>query len=373
MFNIIMLILLLYMFIKSKNISTTLIVFLTILYFIEVVFVEFFFQQIFSVKANKFTTLDHVTYSIVIFVSVFYIFNANLKDNFQTDIRVLSFKKIDFFGLVFMTLLFIYLYYDRVIFNLGDYHLIANSKSSLVEYMILMCTVILYLSKCRILILGPYIALIILFFISGERLIMFSQMFVLYLIFKERLKFNFKFLLFFAFFLAMIIDFYRSVNYGSTDLDIHMSHFGELTISSMYLVDYTESLTFFDRFEYLIGIMIGNIFPSSFLPINFDIKRILISNINIPGGGWLPIWFYSLGGYVMVFFISIIISYFNLLVHNRILINNIVQDKMFIAYLIFTTSMINWYMYSPYQIFKFTIYGYILVCIMRKIKVFTWK
>jgi len=72
--NLVLFSILIIMFLKVKNTITTIIVFFMLCYFVEVIFVEEFFSKPFSEKAILFDSLDNVTYSLLIFTIIFYIF-----------------------------------------------------------------------------------------------------------------------------------------------------------------------------------------------------------------------------------------------------------------------------------------------------------
>ena len=74
MSNLFMLVALAFMFIRSKNTLTTLLVFLVIMHFLEVVFVELFFGKEFSTKAGMFDSLNIVGNCLFVFVIIFYFF-----------------------------------------------------------------------------------------------------------------------------------------------------------------------------------------------------------------------------------------------------------------------------------------------------------
>jgi hypothetical protein len=201
---------------------------------------------------------------------------------------------------------------------------------------------------------------------TGERLKMFIYFFIVYLLFKENFqRFNFKILLIGAIALAAFISLYRSgisLSGNTEESGAHISHFGELSISSMYLIDFSGSFSFHDSLIYSIGIFLANVVPSTMLPLSMDIKRSLLEVFDIPGGGWLPIWFFAIGGYPMVFLSSLGVSLFSRYIHRMA---NEVGHKHYIyfstVYVLFLATANNWLMYNPYQLFKFPLYAIILL------------
>lgn len=364
--NIVLFGILIIMFLKAKNILSTIVVFFTLFFFVEVVFVEIVFGTTFSMKADHFDSLHHVTYSLFLFTLIFYLLNNNLKDNVIFHTCFKCFHLSDFFGFFILVAIFMYTYYNNLILYAGDYHAIADSKTPLLEYMIPLLTVMLIWSKGRFLIVIPFLMIGLLYGFTGERLKMFIYFFIFYLLFKEKFKtFNFKVLLIGAISLAVIISLYRSgigLSGGTEESGVHISHFGELSISSMYLIDYSGSFSLHDSILYSVGIFLANVVPSAMLPLNMDIKRSLLDVFDIPGGGWLPIWFFAIGGYPMVLLSSLCISFFSRYIHYMA---NEVDHKHHIyfstVYVLFLATSNNWLMYNPYQLFKFPLYAIILL------------
>ena len=63
-----------------------------------------------------------------------------------------------------------------------------------------------------------------------------------------------------------------------------MSHFGELSITSMYLLDFTSDHSLLERTQAFAGIFLGNLIPSSLMPAGFDIKRMLSYQTDVSWG-----------------------------------------------------------------------------------------
>ena len=106
-----------------------------------------------------------------------------------------------------------------------------------------------------------------------------------------------------------------------------------------------------------IGIIFGNIIPSSILPEGFDIRRDLVDYVDIPGGGWFPVWLFALTGYsgiiLMSYFISMIIKKISLKVK---MCSNGIKLPIMLFFIVFVATLPRWFMYTPYQIFRFPMY-----------------
>jgi len=247
--------------------------------------------------------------------------------------------------------------------------MIAMNKTPLDEYLIPLITVILILTRGRFLVSIAFLTIALVYGISGERLKMFMYFFTFYLIFKNSYKFiNFKFLLIVALGMAILISLYRSNLSLDTfsEIPVHISHFGEVTISSMYLIEFSSAFSIFDKIYYGIGIVLANLLPSSLIPLDMDLKRSLVQYARIPGGGWLSVWMYSLGGYLLVGIVSIIISLFSRFIHIKLYKlneNSRIYTLYLSIYIMFLINMNNWFMYTPYQLFKFPIYIAIILII----------
>lgn len=360
--NFILFCILIIMFLKTENILSTLITFMVILFFLEVVFVELLFSKDFSSKSMLFNSLNEVKYSLLMFVGIFYYFNRGLKDDIVFITNFFSVKLIDIpYFFLFMFFL-VYKYYFNFVINAGDYHTIIASRNSLDEYAIPVFIIILIMNKGRFLLVTPFFFIALLYAYSGERLKMFMYIFLLFLLFKGNLKIlNFKFYIFLGVFFAILLSVIRRGGGESGDLDVHLSHFGELSISSMYLIEYSNGLSVSERGMYLLGLFIGNIVPSSMLTIDMDIKRSLIYFANVPGGGWLPVWFYALGGYPLLIVFSVMFSKLSQIVQKKAHNEKNKKNYFSIVYVVFIIMVNNWFMYTPYQIFKFPIYTLIIL------------
>lgn len=359
--NYILLFGLLLMFFRSRNTLTTLIVFLVLMHFVEVVFVKLLFSKEFSVKANMFNNVNEVGFILFIFCSIFYFFNGSLKDKMPLINTILSFKPIDIFSFILMSGFCLFIIYDSVFINFLDYHKISQNSSPVDEYFIIIFSIILVCSKCRLLVIFPFLLIGLIYVYTGQRMKSLIILYTVYLMLKDSYKYviSFKVLIFAALLIAMISDIMRSQGISVNTQDVHMSHFGELSVTSLYLIEFTENFTLLERIKAISGIFLGNLIPSSFLPDGFDIKRMLVSEIDVPGGGWLPVWFYSLAGYPGVVLIAVIVSSMGAFLHCSLIHvpSKLINDHLMrVFFIIFNSTSVIWFMYSPYVFVKFIIY-----------------
>jgi hypothetical protein len=352
------------LFIKSRNTLVSLLTFLGIMHFAEVNFVTLLFGKSILATNLNVDNIEIISICVFIFIFSFFIFNYNLKVTIRSS-KIFYVKYKDIFLFLFLSAIFGLLFYEKVIINGGDFYKIAASKSALEEYLIPVFVVILLLNRNRILIIIPILMISILYGYTGERLKMLIQFFMIFLVVQDRLRFmNFKLLLFVALFLSLGIDSYRSVsNNNIANNNIRVSHFGELTRTSSMLIDFSQSKNLVDKGYYLVGIVAGNLLPSSILPNGLDIKRDLSLEIRVPGGGWFPMWFFAIGGYGLVFVISILVSLLSRYLHKKAISSPANAKKLVYLsiYIIFVSTSVNWMMYTPYQLIKFPIYSVIFI------------
>ena len=341
------------MFLKSKNIVITTLLFFLMLFYIEVVLVDIFFGVGFSEKASKLSQKDLVISILTLFVFILYVFNYNINTNFEFKHRFNKFKLIDIFFFLIILGFTSYLYYTKGIRFDASYSELAKSRLPIEDYAMLAIILVLYLSKGRYLITFAVLVLVSSYFFAGERLRMFVYLFALYMMFSKNQNSNyFRAGLFAAFGLAMLISMLRS-NFASSDL-YHISHFGGVTISSMYLLDYVQNLDFLEKTQYFFGILLGNLVPSSFLPFDFDIRRSLSDYTTVPGGGWLPIWVFATGGYFGFIVFTTILAVFIRKLSFKIQTN--ANNAYLLFFIYFVATLSRWFMYTPYQVIRFPLY-----------------
>lgn len=355
------------MFLKSRNIIVTLLVFFLLLFYVQVAFSELFFGVDFSPSAYKFDHFSHVYYSITIFVFIIYALNYNINTNFDFKTRFVHFKGIDVLLFLMIAGLAFYLLLTKGIRIDGSFTEHTDARSVLEDYLFLPVIVLLVVSKGRFLVVLSVCILILSYFLAGERMRMFVYVFILYFMFvKDQNSNYFRLSLFVGLGLAMLLSLFRSS--FNISGEYHVTHFGSVTISSMYLMDYVEQMAFVDKLKYFLGIILGNIIPSSILPAGFDIRNDLFKYADIPGGGWFPVWFFSLAGLVGLSTISIIIASLIRMLSLKVNKYSSYSNKpITLFFMVFVATLPRWFMYTPYQILRFPLYivivyfGYLLI------------
>lgn len=368
--NIIFLISLLYIFTRSKNLIITLLTFFTIMYCAQVLFVEQVYGVGFSRSQDKFDSFDQVRNAIMIFYLVVAIPNYRINTNIKYPHRFRTFKYEDLLIFIFVAGLALYLLFSKGIRIDGSFGETVGIRSIVEDYIALPIIVSIVVSRGRWLVVVSVLMMALSYLLAGERMRMFVYLVPLFFVFGgKQSSIGFKIALFGVLAFAELISFLRSgvMTFGLAG-DYKVTHFGSVTISSMYLLDYTEGLPFFEKARYVVGIIVGNIIPSKYLPEAFDIKRDLFLYAEIPGGGWLPVWISALVGYWGLGLFSLI-SALVINVYSKQIVPLFLKRKthIFISYIVFVTTLPRWYMYTPYQIIRFPLYAGLICYIYLKI------
>jgi len=178
-------------------------------------------------------------------------------------------------------------------------------------------------------------------------------------------------ILFVGFLLAEVMSYLRSgLDIGDQPNDVNIIHFGEVTVSSIFMLNESQHFNAVQKIKFGIGIIAGNIIPSEILPDTMNIRRFIFNAANIPGGGWLPVFVYSVSSiYWLAFFAAIFgFTYAKIIKKiNRMAINSIEKRAYLAGYIVFTTTLPNWFMYTPYQVLKMPIYAFIGTYILSKL------
>jgi hypothetical protein len=163
---------------------------------------------------------------------------------------------------------------------------------------------------------------------------------------------------------AEVVSLMRSgLDLQSHNDKVNISHFGEVTVSSLYLLNMIDLYTPIQRAQFGLGIILANLIPAELLPPSFDIRKDLVSSFNIPGGGWLPVYIYAAAGYFGVLLLSVGLALtYRAAVHQST--RRTLSHHWRLAWqayiLIFASTLPNWLMYTPYQIIKLPLYSFIL-------------
>ena len=337
-------------------------------FYVEVVFVDTFFGLDFSPQADKFDSLNLMTLSVSVFVAISYIFTYRINTNFNFESRLWKYKDSDLIIFVLISLIAAYLTVTKGIRLSGSFVDYAGERSVLEDYLFPIIVVLLVISKARFFVVVGVLLLSLSYFLAGERMRMFVYLFTIFLLFSKKQNSNlFKTLLFFALSSAMIMSLFRSGL--SFSEEYHVSHFGSVTVSSMFYMDFIAEKNIFEKISYFIGIIAGNIIPSSWLLEGFDVRRDLFASKNIPGGGWLPVWFYGIFG--MTGLVSFSLSFACCIRVMSLRLQKFVSgvDEMVVIFFItFVATLPRWFMYTPYQLIKFPLYSVLVYLGLKGIK-----
>ena len=154
----------------------------------------------------------------------------------------------------------------------------------------------------------------------------------------------------------------RSTNINA---DYNVTHFGSVTISSYYLLDFSESLSTYDKINYAAGTLVSSVLPSSVVGEEFNIRKAIYEYADIPGGGWTPVYIFIVSGFGGVFITSLIFAriYFRVL---KVLSFEYVPF-LFAPLVIFISTCPRWFMYTPFQLLKMPLYGFVFTFFLFKV------
>jgi hypothetical protein len=262
---------------------------------------------------------------------------------------------------------FILNYLIKFGFRLDGSFLDTKHERSTIDYYVYVYTIALLTASRNnriVVVLCIFISLV--YFIAAERMKAFLYIISLLLLIgniSNRNKMGI-FVLIFGFVSAEIMSLLRSnIDFSDNNSDVNLTHFGEVTVSSMYLLNESPFFSTIEKLNYLFGIFLGNLVPAGMIPESMNIRYFVGNAYNIPGGGWLPVFIFAASGYVGVFLAAIFIGKFY--VRLIAVINqkkNYTDIKAFYItfVIIFIATSPNWFMYSPYQVMKMPLYGAVL-------------
>ena len=245
----------------------------------------------------------------------------------------------------------------------------AGIRYVIEDYISLLVVVILIASKARWMVVMAVLILSLTYLLAGERMRFAFLAFPLYLLlFRKNNSYLFKIALFGGLFFFATISLLRS-GIGDVQGWYKITHFGSVTISSLHLFDYASVLSPMEKFNFFIGIFAGNIIPSMLLPPSYNIRLALPDFVDIPGGGWFSSWFYALGGWAGLLVFSVLFamlcrSFFVSLYRQ----NDNPNIYVVIFMTIFITTLPRWFMYTPYQVARFPLYGLFIFILFRLIR-----
>lgn len=341
-------------------------------YFLVVVLSEFLFGMQFSRKSSIGNFgVDAVSPALIIFWISFY-FASVIKFGRGADDAV-PLRRPGGLGTTVNTVIFalplivFFLYFlssngVRVTGTFLDYR---GERSTLTDYMFVYYVVLVSLYRNSRVLLAVGIFAAASHMLSGERLRTFVYLIAIlinYLGLDKRRHIS-SAVLIFGFFAATVIGLTRSGNLG-VEREYNISHFGSVTVSSFYLLDFGNTLNTIQKTQFLLGTFAANIVPSSLISEEFNIRKAILTFADIPGGGWLPIFLYIQSGVVGVAVGGLIIGriYSSLLAGTRRV--SVMQPAYYAATLVFIATTPRWFMYTPYQLLKMPLYAFTLSAIM---------
>jgi hypothetical protein len=352
------------MFIKESDLIKKQLSLYLFSFVVLVVFSQVIFGKQYSGKHDIFTTgLDQVKHIIYLFSLTFFLFSRNLPTT--PYLKVNSLKKVLGFDLILGIPILIFLIYYSATKGVrlqGEFVEHAGDRSIWVDY------IYVYVIACLISLRGSLVILLLAGFLALAHLLAAERMrafvyIVSFLIVYHRLhekKHQASFIFLIGFSLATVVGILRHGSVATND-SYNVTHFGSVTISSLFLLDEANLFTFLQQTKFFVGSIIANIIPSSFLSEEFNIRQFLVNQQDIPGGGWLPVWVYAIGGYIGVFILAYVLaSFYRWILYTR---NGISLTKHDLAkyamMVIFISTLPRWFMYTPFQVIKMPLYGYI--------------
>lgn len=162
-----------------------------------------------------------------------------------------------------------------------------------------------------------------------------------------------------GFLLATTIGQLRSLNFGNFG-GYNMTHWGEVTVSSLHLLDLGSTLTLGQRLDFFVGTLAANLVPSTWVPESHNIKDAIEGFARIPGGGWLPTFLQVQSGIIGMLISGLILgrAYRWILTKTRVYTS--MQPAFYAALITIIATTPIWFMYTPYQLVKMPLYAFIL-------------
>lgn len=329
-----------------------------------VVFSQLLFGKEYSGKHNIFySDLNQVKYVIYLFMLVFFAFTRN--QNKIPVYKVKSLKKIDGFDFIVASPIFIFFVYYSLTKGVrlsGEFVDHAGERSVWVDYMYVYTICCLVSLRGSVVVIGVALLLASAHLLAAERMRAFVYIISFLMIhYQLHLKKNQASLILLAgFVFATLLGIVRHGDAIRNDA-YNVTHFGSVTISSLFLLDEAKNFTLIQQVKFFFGSIFANIIPSSLLSLDFNIRGFLGSKQDIPGGGWLPVWAYVIGGYVGVFCLAAVTAFFYrwALYSKSGYVLTRHQLAKYSVFIILTATAPRWFMYTPYQLFKMPFYGYV--------------
>jgi len=352
-------------FVSSDVLKKELLLF-SILFVVFVVFSDLIFGKSFSRLSETFMSdLNQIKYSLYVFIFIFFYINRSI--SIPPPFRLSFSRKVHALDWVLSipVLIFLAYYASSKGFRLdSSYVESVDIRSIWVDYVFVYCIVCLVALRGSSLIMWLMILVCAFQFIAAERMRVFIYaMSLLIVVFHAYDRKNLvSMFLIGGFFLATMVGKLRQLSENIVANEgVNLTHFGEVSISSMYLLDESTAFSLYEKFDYLIGIIVFNILPTFVLGDEYNIRHQLFEAQNIPGGGWYPVWWFVIGGLPLLILFSIItgmlyrwlVTYKSSTIHTRV---DIAKYAMLV---VFVSTAPRWFMYTPYQVLKMPLYAFI--------------
>ena len=358
--------------IKSSDLVVKQISLYLLAYVIFVVASNEIFGADFSSKSGVFQGgVNQITFMLILFYVPFICVLGTRKHWTRSEVPMrarYSLKEesvITFFMLPF--LIFLIWYLNEKGFRItGRFIEYAGVRNTLVDYFYIYFVVMLSIfQRSRLMLLFGLVAFLA-HFIAAERMRAFVYIITIgmhYYGLQDRKSLSSLFLLS-GFIIAEFIGIMRHGDaLGPSDYNV--THFGSVTVSSLYILDYSSALDFIDRFRFLLGSVAANIIPSSLVPDSYNLRYDILNYADIPGGGWLPIFYYVFGSLIYVPIMSLFISISYRQISSSLMISH--KPELYALLLTFVATTPRWFMYTPYQVFKMPLYAFVLTYIIHKL------
>ncbi|WP_299061917.1 hypothetical protein [uncultured Polaribacter sp.] len=281
---------------------------------------------------------------------------GNIKLTFNNFKIKKTYSNLDFIKSLVIIFYGLFLIYDKGLRVSGAFVDFRGDRSILEDYIAIIFLVFFISSRASKFLIVAFAIISISYLMAGERMRMFIYGGTIFVYLYRNKLFLLKLGLPIAYIFAEIISVFRSsTSFGVRDSGYFVSHFGSVTVSSLYLDEFTSVLPFTEKIQYYFGIIIGNFIPSSTIPKGFDIRGDLLGKFEIPGGGWFTSFILSTSNwYIYILTIIMICLLLRHMMNKKSLVTN------YMIFFIIITSP-RWFMYSPYLIFRFSIYAVLLL------------
>ncbi|WP_417270764.1 hypothetical protein [Celeribacter sp.] len=341
-------------------------------YFIFAVLSEYLFGMPFSRKSviGNFT-VDLVSPTLMLFWISFY-FASNIKIGRGAK-DSLPLRRPDGQGTTINTvilalpliLFFAYFTIRNGVRVTGSFLEYRGQRSTLTDYMFVYYVVLVSQFRNSGLLLAVGLFAGASHMLSGERLRSFVYLIVILINYfrLDKRRHMSSAILILGFFFATLIGLLRSGNLGM-QREYNVTHFGSVTVSSLYLLDFGSTLETFQKIQFVLGTFVANIIPSSFVPEAFNIRKAILTFADIPGGGWLPVFLKIQSGIIGVAVGGYIIGRIYRLILARTQRVSVMQPAYYAATLAFIATAPRWFMYTPFQLLKMPLYAFTLSAAM---------